>query len=151
MESCQSSDEKDGVPDACWDERGDTGIWASGLSGEEERFSPSPAPRLLDILCNMSGESEHNYKRSSVCIRKLWKSREMIINSHSREAEGLAGGPFIRGTYLFCREGQVHSPWCCQSDPSSAIAKVLVAGKTQREWIGAGDWMDFLLCPSLSV
>lgn len=96
MESCQSSDEKDGVSDAYWDERGDTGTWASGLSGEEERFSPSPAPRLLDILCNMSEESEHNYKRSSVRIRKLWKSREMIINSHSREAEGLAGGPFIR-------------------------------------------------------
>lgn len=151
MESCQSSDEKNSVSDADWDESGDTGTGAPGLRVEEERLSPSPAPRLLDILCNMSGESEHNYKRSSVRIRKLWKSREVIINSHSREAEGLAGGPFIRGLYLFCRGRQALTPWCCQSDPFSPTAKVSVTGKTCQECVRGAGWVGFLLRPSLSL
>lgn len=130
------------------------GIPAYGLRGwapRRRRSAPSPAPRLLDILCNMSGESEHNYKRSSVRIRKLWKSREVIINSHSREAEDLAGGPFISGTYLFCRGRRALTPWCCQSDPFSLIPKFSVAGKIQREWIRVVSWTSFLLCPSISV
>ena len=151
MESCQRSDEKNHMLDADWDESGDTGTGAPGLSGQEERLSPSPAPRLLDILCNLSGESEHNYKRSSVHIRKLWKSREVIINSHSREAEDLAGGPFIRGMYLFCRGRQALTPWCCQSDPFSPTAKVTVAGKLLQEWARGVGWTGFLLCPSHAV
>lgn len=139
MESCQGSEERNGSGGS-GDESGAGGTQAPGRDREEQRAPAQPQHHGLDIPCNMSGASGHNHKRSSICIRKLWKPQEVIINRHSRELRAWQvvfhkrDVPALQGKARSC-------PWVLSVRPFLSGRKGLCCRKTQ--------WQCLDVCPAL--